>query len=175
MPIENHNGAPTYQGEVMLLGWSENNRDGMTVRLALDGTDEGDTHPFRGLGTGKYGQRFMAVLVPVTDEGEAIAADAPEKPRQSWAEMPRTKQAAIRCGETRFQDWLANEYITLWTDAVFEGAAGCTDLEITAQVVRRICGVKSRRDLDNAHHAKLWDDLETQYRVDTGQIPERTR
>jgi len=170
------NGTPTYQGEVMLLGWSENNRDGMTVRLALDGTDEGDAHPFRGLGTGKHGQRFMAVLVPVNDEGEAIAEQPIEKPRTPWRQKTRAQQAGIRCGEERFQRWLNRRYSPLARTLVADHGPYEKADALARDIICGVCGVPSRRTLDADDPGGVkWDALDAQYMVDTGQIAERTR
>jgi hypothetical protein len=144
-------GQPTYQGEVLLLGWSENNRDGMTVRLALDASDEGAAHPFRSLGTGKHGQRFMAVLVPLGDDDQP-APTAPEpqpvKERTPWDAMKHSQQAAILCGEVGFQRWIKVE-----------------TKEAAAEFVRQHCGVPSRKDLDQDDEAaSRWNRLSGQYR-----------
>ena len=186
MPKINHNGGPTYQGEVMLLGWSENNRDGMTVRLALDSTDEGDAHRFKGLGTGKHGQRFMAVLVPVDDDGENVVANEPvvgRKPRTPWGEMSRAKQAGIRCDDPSFQAWINHAY----PDESYVARAdnlNFSDADLAAAIVRKHCGVASRSELDADYNIQgrigdrsapgsLWDALDAQFRVDTGQIAEK--
>jgi hypothetical protein len=153
MPVIPLHGTPTYQGEVLLLGWSENNRDGMTVRLALDASDEGAVHPFRALGTGKHGQRFMAVLVPLGDDEapapEApVAPPAPEKSKRGWDELSHAQQAGIVCGEVGFHRWIKVE----------------TPDEAAAWV-REHCGVTSRRELDtNETAATAWNRLVGRYR-----------
>ncbi len=59
-----------FQGELMLLNWSESSNRGRTVTFLLG--EEGDSHPFRDatIKNGKRaGQRYMAVLVQL-DESE---------------------------------------------------------------------------------------------------------
>ncbi len=147
MPVITLNGEPTFQGEMLLLGWSENNRDGMTVRLALDAIDE-DGHPFKGLGTGKHGQRFAAVIIPVTDEEPKRRAEivsdetpAPQKrqPRR-WEDMPPSQAAALACQSGEFQKWLA-----------------ARDVDSADAILKRRLNVKSKSDLDaSADKAHRW-------------------
>jgi len=73
---------------------------------------------------------------------------APEPERQSWRKLPFVKQAGILCKDAEFQAWLK------------------VDSEEAAAVqVRRICGCKSRRDLDsNPDAAGIWTRLSDAYR-----------
>lgn len=172
MPVIPLHGTPTYQGEVLLLGWSENNRDGMTVRLALDASDEG-THPFKGLGTGKMGQRFMAVLVPIGDDELPTAYDVcgilkpaadttpaaqpvaskPRPPGQKWDEMSHAQQAGILCNEAEFQRYL-----------------GVDDAEAAKRAVYDTCVILSRRELDqNEEAAARWNRMVKGYRDDRAE------
>lgn len=173
MPVINLHGTPTYQGEVLLLGWSENNRDGMTVRLALDASDEGAVHPFRHLGTGKHGQRFMAVLVPVSDEPSPVPAQ-PEQPngiepqrtplyemtereKRRWDDMTYAQQAGIACGEPEFWRFLTEEKCA--PDISVENA------DEAAQSVRAWCYVGSRAELDREEAAaEHWRTLYGEYK-----------
>jgi len=100
--------------------------------------------------------------------------DPAEKPRQSWSEMPRSKQAAIRCNEPAFQKWIKTQLS--WGKAVTTQDGDITQHPTTADLVRHLCQVASRSELDQNHPgAGHWDDLDAQYMVDTGQIAERTR
>ena len=141
MPVINLHGTPTFQGEAMLLGWAENNRDGMTVRLALDASDE-NGHPFKGLGTGKHGQRFMVVCVPVDDD----TPQEPAKPRQQWDNMPRAQQAGILCGEDGFRQFI-----------------GVETADDAKRWIYGHCGVTSRTEID-AKAPQKWDQLVADYR-----------
>lgn len=161
MPVISLHGTPTYQGEVLLLGWSENNRDGMTVRLALDASDEGAVHPFRALGTGKHGQRFMAVLVPLGDgEQPAIAEPAPEptapaRERTPWDAMKKAQQAAIVCNDPEFWEWLHAQC----------PSARKVDANEAAEYVRFRCEVLSRKELDSDEAAATrWNELHGEFK-----------
>jgi hypothetical protein len=168
MPVIPLHGTPTYQGEVLLLGWSENNRDGMTVRLALDASDEGAAHPFRSLGTGKHGQRFMAVLVPLGDDEQPVIAPippaqepapiapaAPVKERTPWDALKKAQQAAIVCNEPEFWQWLHSQC----------PSARAVDANEAAEYVRFRCEVLSRKDLDADESAgQRWNELHGEFK-----------
>ncbi len=176
-------GIPLFKGEAMLLSWGDTSSRGKTVTFALHEDDCGTSHPFRDLGTGKHGQRFQIVAVPITDEGEPVSPgssgrDAPGSGAQSATPTPlkaggdpgeskreRTLPELVgwRCNSTDFQNWL------LWNEQQFNG-------EDTADVVRRICGVKSRKQvLPGTEAATKWLALETRFLEDTGRLAERRR
>lgn len=167
-------GIPLFKGEAMLLSWGDTSSRGKTVTFALHPNECGDAHPFRDLGTGKHGQRFQIVAVPITDEGEPIppgatteaaigsaAADHPPPPERS-AVAPGgayAKRAGILCNDPKFQAWM-----------------GTPDAEQTAERLRLQTGVHSRRDYDHDPDARRrFLNLETSYLSETGQIAERRR
>ena len=163
MPVINLHGTPTFQGEALLLGWSENNRDGMTVRFAMDPTDEGSGHPFKGLGTGKFGQRFMLVAVPLSDDEKsapAVSENRPETPTgsrtpgRSWDELSYAQQAGIACADPEFWGFCTEVHDNFTQDA-----------DKAAAFVRWHCDVKSRADLDKDEGAaERWRVLHGEFR-----------
>lgn len=167
MPTIDLNGTPTYQGEVLLLGWSENNRDGMVVRFALNGAEEGDVHPFRGLGTGKHGQRFMVVAVPIDEQNEGSEAGTAfpgtvnpsaggedgDKPRRKFEDMSPSQQAGMLCADAEFYAFLSQRY-----KSNFSGSA--------ADFVRHWCGVSTRKQLnDETGPQEIWNRLASSFRA----------
>lgn len=79
-----------------------------------------------------------------------------DKPRRHFSELPRSQQAALACEDKRFQDWLI-----------------CRDAEHAAQMVRGLCGVVSRADLDkHPEPSRVWDRLYAQYLAGTSQMAE---
>ena len=175
MPVINLHGTPTFQGEAMLLGWAENNRDGMTVRLALDASDESG-HPFKGLGTGKHGQRFMVVCVPVDDEnrpapsqgitgGNPSELSSDEMPvagsprgfvsgqseqapdRRRFEDLSRAQQAGILCGEDHFRQFI-----------------GVDTADDAKRWIYLNCEVRSRSEID-AKASQKWDNIVSEYRL----------
>lgn len=76
---------------------------------------------------------------------------AAARPRTPWHELSRSKQAAIRCGDKRFHEFLFSGDIAMLGDP--------------AERVRQICGVKSRSELDvDRSAAACWDKLDAEYR-----------
>lgn len=76
--------------------------------------------------------------------------------RRDWGTLGRAQRAGIRCGDAKFLAWLSErEHSTI---GVFEP-------EVAANVVRNICGVRSRAELDTDFGAgHRWDDLDAEFR-----------
>lgn len=182
-------GIPLFKGEAMLLSWGDTSSRGKTVTFALHEDDCGTSHPFRDLGTGRHGQRFQIVAVPITDDGNPIppgattgaaigsaAADHPPPPERSAApggakrERTLPEKVGMRCNEWAFQDWAAKQSgFDKWA---FGQSA---ELQVAAWVRYR-CGVPSRKQILPGTSAEArWLALETSYLSETGQIAERRR
>lgn len=85
----------------------------------------------------------------------------PEKPRRPFRSLPRSQQAALKCNDPDFQNWI--------------GARGRPDMvgQDTARHLRERLGVQSRSELDETDAAgKRWDALLTEYEISTGRMPE---
>ena len=176
-------GIPLFKGKVQLLRWLDSSSAGKTVTFALDIDSAPDSHPFKGLGTGKYGQEFMLVAVPITDEGEPIppgatteaaigsaAADHPPPPERSAApggakrEKTLPEKVGMRCNDPAFAAWVG------------ETRTGSADADVVADWVRFKCGVNSRKEiLPGTLAAEKWLALETAFLESTGQMAERRR
>jgi hypothetical protein len=96
----------------------------------------------------------IVLLNPEPEEPKAAPEPASSKPagaepeRTPWHKLSFTKQAGILCKEPGFQKWLRVD-----------------DEEAAADMVRRICGCASRRDLDrNPDAAAIWIKLSDSYR-----------
>ncbi|MFG1462319.1 hypothetical protein V5F77_05410 [Xanthobacter sp. DSM 24535] len=75
-----------------------------------------------------------------------------EKPRKRWEDLPLPQQAAIRCEEEAFRNFLGEKY------AVFNHANSA------AEYVRKYCGVNSRADIGGTtDSAREWKRLESYY------------
>lgn len=78
------------------------------------------------------------------------------KPKKHWNEMPRSQQAGILCTDERFRQW-----------------QGALDEDDSATILRRHCNVDSRATLDkDSSAAAQFDQMVTNYRMDTGQMAE---
>ena len=115
------------------------------------------------------GTRFAMVLVEIGDDELPVQKEAPSnvpsgsppstrpdgtKPRMDWRELQPAAQAGIRCDEPRFLAFLSER------QRVFVGRAEAPD------IVRFICGVKSRSELGTNHKARvLWKQLDDQFQA----------
>lgn len=112
-------------------------------------------------------------IVPLMDgagaeeepEEKPVSEDAFKRidaePRHHFTDMPRMKQAGIRCREPAFWAFL-NTRFDGYENLPVETVVGP---DSAAEVVRWWCMVESRRDLDKPEGAaaRLWDDLEAKY------------
>ena len=114
-----------FQGEVMLLDWSETGKGGRKIVLQLD--NEAPQHPFNGVRTrqGKtLGQRYMAVFVPIGDDETA-------------QEKTPSQMAFLLCQDKLFWHFLNERAFTV------------IDSEESAKAfICEGCGIKSRSELD---------------------------
>jgi len=170
---------PLFKGEAMLLSWGDTSSRGKTVTFALHPDECGDAHPFRGLGTGKTGQRFAIVAVPITDDEEvspealdqaaledpAATGSTPAEPKQpvasgetrrkSWYEQKPSQRAGILCHDSRFVEFLAGSYPVHMEEAEND----------TAKVLRKVTGVHTRAEYDTNHAARSrFEAIETRFR-----------
>jgi hypothetical protein len=67
----------------------------------------------------------------------------------------RSQWVAMRCNEPAFQQWLCRAFPLDWRRLPSETASG-----VAANVVRKVCGIESRAELDaNPAAAKYFDEL----------------
>lgn len=116
---------PAFSGEVQLRRWSESSTQGVQVTFALADADE--LEPLKA----KSGKRFACVLVEIGDD-EAPVQQHKEPIGQNclWA--------VGRCREPEFWRFL---------NASFNADAVTNEAE-AADLVRFLCTVESRRELD---------------------------
>lgn len=123
-----------FQGEVMLLDWSDTGRGGRKVVLALD--HEAPVHPFAGekSKSGKtLGQRYMAVLVKLRDD------ETPE-------EKTPSQMAFLLCKDEAFWEFLSKgSFVPIQSE------------EDAKASICEACGIKSRSELDtNPAAQRMW-------------------
>jgi hypothetical protein len=76
-----------------------------------------------------------------------VPADEPAKPKKRWDELPPSQQAAIRCNEPEFQEFL-----------------GVPSADDAAAEIRRLCGVASRSQIiDGKPSAAYWRKIDNQF------------
>lgn len=101
-------------------------------------------------------------VVPDIRQGQALAEspDGRNKngagEKRSWSDLSLAQQAGIRCAEVAFQKFLRET----------GDMQSCNTADDAATYVRFICGVGSRREIENSLAARTkWQDLETRYQV----------
>jgi hypothetical protein len=120
-----------YQGEMMLLGWSESNASGRKVTFLLPpDTPEHQFKPFTSKQKGVGGQRFMSVLVQIDDH---------EQPVKQEETRPIASLAAMLCKDKDFWTWL--------NDAKWMGGAIMSE-DTARDWLCEALDIESRRELD---------------------------
>lgn len=113
-----------------------------------------------------------APAVPTHHDGRGASSERKPTP---WSEKSAATQAGIRCADVRFQAWLKNYAAGNWRDQVQEAAKhgdGPPPPEmVAAYVVRDLCNVESRADID-AYPAALsaWQAMDTAFMQDIGLL-----
>ena len=102
----------------------------------------------------------VARLDPEKAKGSVGARETPAKPKKRFHELPLSQQAALRCQDGGFREFLTAEHAMIRNSDA-------------ADFVRRWCEVKSRAELDsNAKAASLWTSLNYGYEQATGLAPQ---
>lgn len=141
-------------------------KDGYVVSFVVHPDDVPDD-----LSKSKIGTRYMVAFAEIGEDEKPQAPVAqteehqPSKPvvegsspsgrtKRSFHELPLSQQAALRCNDARFRDWLV---------VTTPGLSGC-DADGAAQIVRAKCGVLSRSEFDtNENAARRWKWLDEAY------------
>lgn len=120
--------------EAQLKDYGESANAGCWVSFRVPEPE--DLEPFRGQDrsgrNARTGKRYTLMLIELNDQEEHMQADNPEmKPRKL------SQIAGALCNDPNFRAWAAEKYGDPMPDA--EAAAG---------MVRAMCGIESRRELD---------------------------
>lgn len=164
--------------EAMLLKWTESSSGGATVVLQL--ADADDLAIFKTMTLAKRGvagQRLEVTIAEIGDDEKPVAHEvknvaagsvAPAGPTiaQTIEDVARkvTKAhypggfcglAVKWCDDEQFRHWIAAEYKSLWeaTADVVNLTHKNADAERVAAMIKGICGVNTRKDLDSNEEA----------------------
>lgn len=147
---------PAYQGELMLLGWSQSHSTGAKVTFLLP--DDDALECFRHLTVKKgatAGQRFMAVLVQINEHDEPITpgTDTTRSKKDSL-----TMSAVLLCKSDDFQKFVASKI-----GFQLESPEGRE--QQAKEYMTTFCRIDSRKELDNSPTAAhLFAQLMADYR-----------
>jgi hypothetical protein len=128
--------TPTFSGEMQLAAWSESHTGGCKVTFWLPTPQDLDA--FRALTVRKgnhAGHRFMAVLVEVGDDEQPVQQPEPEKAKGGAL----AKLAAMLGDDVEFWKFLTHQ---------FSLEEACESPENAAEVIREVCEIESRSELD---------------------------
>ena len=141
---------PTFHGEMQLAGWSETHTGGCKVTFWLP--DPADLEAFRTLTVRKgnqAGHRFMVAMVEIGDDEQPVQGNPVQGnpvqgnpvPQPTEPERPKggalARLAGMWCNDADFWAWLRSQ------------GNKCASAEDAAAIVRDICAIDSRAELDS--------------------------
>lgn len=92
-----------------------------------------------------------------------IAKPEPTKERRAFTDMPYAQQAAIRCREPAFQQYVADKAPAAW-QALSKRSDGRPPNDCAAQLVRDWCRVTSRSDIvKGTKPGDAWERIEAAF------------
>lgn len=126
-----------YQGEVQLLGWSESDKGGRTVKFQCGGDDA--EHPFKRF---RSKARFAVVFVEIGDDEKPVAQpDLPTTGHVSGLRL--SNESALLCKDADFWTWIESR---VWGVPI-HSEKKC------AEVIKDLLGIESRSELDRDDEA----------------------
>lgn len=91
-----------------------------------------------------FGRPGAPMAIAALVVGHAAKSNEPEPGKPKGGE--RAKWCAIRCGETHFQIWMRRTFPDAWQRNV---TTGMLLTDAAASVLRAVCSIESRIELDN--------------------------
>lgn len=113
---------------------------------------------FAKLGMPGSGEGIPVAVARLHSPAEPIAKPEAPKERRPFRELPYSTQAAMRCQEIDFSNFMTA------TGRRLTHTLGKPDAEEVADCVRELCGVVSRKELDTQPTAGArWREIEAEY------------
>jgi len=121
------------------------------------------------------GARLDVTVSLIGDDEQPVAP--PAKPKRAFHDLPRSQQAALKCQDRKFQEWIESGAAPDFQEWHLTMAIGkrliAMSEDCAANYTRYWCNVKSRAEFDTDKTAgQKWDKLLTQYEIDTDRIAE---
>lgn len=137
-----------FNGSVQLLGWSDTHNGGPKLVLQLESSEDLEAFKHLTVKNGKIaGQLLGVAMVLQNPEPEPVVLQSPLAKKPKGGAL--SELAGLWCGTARFQDWVKQCWPGHWSDAT-EVIDGADASELAAQVVRSVCNVGSRAELDHS-------------------------
>jgi hypothetical protein len=158
-----------YAGDGLLMRWSDDSVNGMSIKLLIDGSIDGSDgkHPFDGFITGRKEGEVMTFLSWAVSDDETIQDPAFVRKKRPFAELSPVSQSQILCGDNRFISFLAKNEHTLLSTPVSIRPIDNPKL-YASEFVKLYIGVESRAEMnyetpEGALARKKWRDLFSYY------------
>jgi len=147
--VEDSYGKSHYSGETVLLRWSDDSVNGMSVKLLLDDGPDGSSgkHPFDGFAIGRKEGELLNLICWALAEDESFVHPARTRRKTPFAQLTPVRQANILCRDSAFVSFLAGhekELVDLPVDIRPEDDPA----EYAARTVRAHLGIESRAVLN---------------------------
>jgi len=120
-------------------------QDGIVISFVCHPSDLAAALALAPLGT-----RYMVAVAEIGDDEKPVEPP-PAKERKSFASMPLSQQAAIRCQDNDFKLYL-----------------GASNADDAAQKIREFCRITSRSELDNEANERPrhdWAAMQADYQI----------
>lgn len=158
-----------YKGDGLLMRWSDDSVNGMSIKLLIDGSVDGSDgkHPFDGFLTGRKEGEVMTFLAWAVADDETVQDPAFVRKKKPFAELSPVTQAQILTGDSRFISFLAkNEHTLLATPVAIRPAEN--PKLYGADFIKSYIGVESRAVMNHetpegAIARRKWRDLMSYY------------
>ena len=149
-------GVQTIQVETMLLNWSETPNGGAKLVLQLASPD--DLEPFKAMTLKKgnrAGQRLVAVFVEVDENEQPVPQEVKDDGKAVAHRLATSKFPLGLCGLA--VRWCDDENFEWWMRSQFAGRdyENWAATDTSKDMLLRVCGIKSRKELDTNDAAAL--------------------
>jgi hypothetical protein len=158
-----------HAGEALLMRWSDDSINGMSVKILLDdGPDGVLIHPFTGLPTGRSEGEKLQLAAWAISDSETLLDPRQTKKRVPFYELSEIRQAHILCGEPRFVSYLKRHEVRLCRGWPIEADILTHPREYATEMIYAYLKIESRTVLnqDNAEGRraqKYWASLLKEY------------
>jgi hypothetical protein len=154
-----------HAGEGLLLRWSDDSVNGMSVKILLDdGPDGVAIHPFTGLPTGRAEGEKLQMAAWAISDNERLLDPRQTRKRVPFYELSEVRQAHILCGDAKFVSYLKRHEPRLSRGKTLAYDVHENPRGYATEVVYAYLKTDSRKTLnqDNAEGRaaqKLWSSL----------------
>lgn len=160
----------THQGEALLLRWSDDSVNGMSVQFLLDNGPDGikGAHPFEGLSIGRVeGERLKMACFAINDD-ESVIDPRKTRKKKPFYQRSETEQAHIMCRNPRFISYVRRHQVRLTRGQEIKADITVAPDEYITEAIYTILGITSRAVLgyDNADGRRartIWASLTSEY------------